>query len=551
MEKRSLRWQTFFIVFVSLCAICLFVWYSATISQPDVRFDSEKVYELTQPWAVTVNGENRGLVSLPGEVDAKAGDTVVLKTILPVEDTVCNSIMFHSFHQTVKIFVDGELIHSYGDDQVTPIKMSPGGPWQYTRLPSDWAEKEITIELSGYYDEYSGTLGSVYLGTKAGLVFMVIKNSLSTFVLLIPIFILGLAMFLTSFFFTKGPAKKKLRYLGLFTAVVCLWIILESWVTQLFTGQIILCMNLIFILFSVIPMLMQAYFLTYELFSKASYMRALFYVNVAAFFAIHIACLTGLADYIATVPLVHVELIASVLGVAYALIREKVQKRKLSSDIKSLVLAIMVLTAFGVADIVRFYLPSTSKATSFAQIGLCFFIIILGVSAIRQESRSMTERMEKAFFIKLAYTDVLTELPNRTSFEEKVASYRSAGEERPLIVMMADMDNLKSINDNFGHSVGDNAIILLAEKLQRHFAGVCDCYRIGGDEFCVISEKLSAGEFEERVRALRDEIALNNIGDRAINVSCGFVECSSRDIDKALSEADRKMYAAKAEAKGI
>lgn len=55
------------------------------------------------------------------------------------------------------------------------------------------------------------------------------------------------------------------------------------------------------------------------------------------------------------------------------------------------------------------------------------------------------------------------------------------------VVLIADLNNLKLINDTLGHQYGDEAIKLTADVLHSSFSDIGSCYRIGGDEFCVIS----------------------------------------------------------------
>lgn len=101
------------------------------------------------------------------------------------------------------------------------------------------------------------------------------------------------------------------------------------------------------------------------------------------------------------------------------------------------------------------------------------------------ERRSAEERL-----YKLAYSDALTHLPNRTFFnrhlEEKLVEIETLG--GSLALMFIDLDNFKSANDNFGHHIGDELLKSASERLSQAVRGSDIVCRLGGDEFAVVIE---------------------------------------------------------------
>ena len=89
---------------------------------------------------------------------------------------------------------------------------------------------------------------------------------------------------------------------------------------------------------------------------------------------------------------------------------------------------------------------------------------------------------------KLAALDALTGVYNRRSGEQRLAEEisRAARHDRPLTLLMLDLDGLKKINDEFGHGAGDAALRTAAERLQRAIRGSDQAVRLGGDEFMAI-----------------------------------------------------------------
>lgn len=102
---------------------------------------------------------------------------------------------------------------------------------------------------------------------------------------------------------------------------------------------------------------------------------------------------------------------------------------------------------------------------------------------------------------RLAYFDTLTNLANRTRFNEAIAAM-CAGAPGPLGLMLIDIDNLKVVNDTLGHAAGDALIAEIGRRLSRVLAGCLAC-RIGGDEFAVL---VPACESAGRMRALASAV---------------------------------------------
>ncbi len=98
----------------------------------------------------------------------------------------------------------------------------------------------------------------------------------------------------------------------------------------------------------------------------------------------------------------------------------------------------------------------------------------------------MEERTEEVY--KLAVLDPLTGLYNRRSAEQRLAQEmsRSTRNGHPLTILALDLDDLKQVNDRFGHPAGDELIRTFAERLNKAIRGSDLAARLGGDEFLVL-----------------------------------------------------------------
>ncbi|MBP3883661.1 MAG: GGDEF domain-containing protein [Olsenella sp.] len=146
------------------------------------------------------------------------------------------------------------------------------------------------------------------------------------------------------------------------------------------------------------------------------------------------------------------------------------------------------------------------------------------------------------------YSDALTGLNNRRRADEFFESRLSlVSNERPLSVMMCDVDKFKSINDIYGHDVGDKALMLVGASLKDMGDDIDGLIaRWGGDEFLVISqgEGLSAEGVESRLNASIERACERDGLPFSFRVSVGGTVCRepSMSLDDATLAADRVLY---------
>lgn len=176
------------------------------------------------------------------------------------------------------------------------------------------------------------------------------------------------------------------------------------------------------------------------------------------------------------------------------------------------------------------------------------------VSGVLGVATDITERkMHELQLERLAHYDGLTRLPNRafflTQLEQAIArTVRNGG---LLAVAFFDIDRFKSINDTWGHDVGDQVIQTFASRVKRVVREVDVVGRMGGDEFVMFSEGLAAREEMELVSerllvAVREPIPIRDGLTLEISTSIGVAfHRKGVAADELLRMADQAMYAAK------
>jgi diguanylate cyclase (GGDEF)-like protein len=163
------------------------------------------------------------------------------------------------------------------------------------------------------------------------------------------------------------------------------------------------------------------------------------------------------------------------------------------------------------------------------------------VSSVICISKEITERKRMEDELRyISSHDSLTGLYNRHFFQTEMERIQG-GRLFPVSIVMADLDNLKVINDRHGHKTGDAMIIKAAELLKKSFRSEDIIARIGGDEFGVLLTETGVTEMSDIISRFYDEIEKQQ--DSLFSVSLGWATAQeSSSLVDIMHQADVRMY---------
>lgn len=177
------------------------------------------------------------------------------------------------------------------------------------------------------------------------------------------------------------------------------------------------------------------------------------------------------------------------------------------------------------------------------------------VDTLRQELDKTNRRLRE--MEDVADTDALLPIPNRRAFVRELNRMISFAERygTPSTLMFIDLNDMKDINDKYGHDAGDKALFHVARLLVDNVRTTDVIGRLGGDEFGVILAQADENVGAEKAKALADMITKNplDLGGTLKPMSLAFGTYTFRSGDKpddALDKADQAMYANKRDMKG-
>jgi diguanylate cyclase (GGDEF)-like protein len=166
-------------------------------------------------------------------------------------------------------------------------------------------------------------------------------------------------------------------------------------------------------------------------------------------------------------------------------------------------------------------------------------------------SRLQAERLKREhdLLTRHAHLDDLTGLSNRRGFERYLAAIEHQRIER-IVLLVADLDNFKGVNDRFGHATGDAVLVTVARVLEASVRQADCAVRLGGDEFAVVLAATDLEIARLRAESVMDTLCQHDWGAMAagldVSLSIGLAAGDLSAIQELIEQADAALYEAKA-----
>jgi len=211
--------------------------------------------------------------------------------------------------------------------------------------------------------------------------------------------------------------------------------------------------------------------------------------------------------------------------------------------------------------------PFTTVFPIDTQASVCSLLEVESVAAVSADTEALIDSVLHLYenlqsLLDYGERDALTELLNRKTFDgaflraaqvQEVSSELEVPERRlaqaaaTYWLAVIDIDHFKNVNDNFGHLIGDEVLLLLARQMRGNFRFYDQLYRFGGEEFVVLMRCAGHGDAQaalQRFRLLIEAHAFPQVGH--ITVSIGFAPLRDNDTPSgAFDRADKAVYHAK------
>lgn len=513
-----------------------------------------KHISLDEHWNITINDRVYEDVSLGGFTfpSVEKGDTITMQRQLPKDwDMVEATLRLYIRHTAVKMYVKNEQVYEYGCERLKKNK-SVGSGLQFINFPDKYKGQQLKLVLYVTEDYAFSKFDPVRIyewkhAYRAFLTENRLPMFLGSFLVIFGISVLVITIIALLF------SRKYVRMLCLAAFSICmgLWTLCYYNVVLIYAIPLYSVAFVEYMALYLAPIPIIIYMYQYVEALKKKPFRVTYWILFVAQFIFDVVTL-----YLHTIDKVHcvatlkyMQILVVVHLIYFTVVVIKNIRFGHFNNRGYLVGLLIVVGCIGY-DLLSYYTnryhDGSMNIKGASSVGVMLFLFLLFLEFYRSMSLKIMEETERNFLIKSAYTDELTQLPNRRYCSEQM---KKIDEDRisNYTIMSFDLNNLKHINDNYGHSQGDILIREAADVIFESFSEHGVVGRMGGDEFIAILKTSTKEEIEQLLKDFYGNIEKKNQGKGNMNVaiSCGYAmsgELPERDTEKLYQMADDRMY---------
>ncbi len=547
----------------------LFVFISILVWVPQIDNLLTKDYaaisayvDLDDAWDITINADRFQNVSL-AEFQfpvVRKGDVITMQRTLPSDWGIVEGAMrFYVRHNAVRMYVDGKLMYEYGQDRLA-AGQTLGSGYQFIKFPNDYLGKVLRIELVMAEDkvmtkldpvriyEWENAYGALITENRLPLL---CGSCLIVFGLIISVITTAVLFYSTKYI--------RLFCIALFSVFMGLWSLSYYNIMQIFAIPLYMISLINYLSLYLAPIPLVAYIhvevanLRYKPFKHFYWFYLVVYTAVTAVLIVlhllNVVHLAGVLKYMQGIMF---------CGLFFFLLVLLGNLRHAKLENRLPVFGLLVFIGCVVYDMASYnserYMGSQYlKISGVSSSGIMFFICIMFVSFYIEMTQKMMEQKERDFLIKSAYTDELTQLHNRRYCMEYMNKLKEQRNFQYTVICF-DLNNLKTVNDTYGHAKGDILIRSAAEVIAETFESYGIVARMGGDEFVSVIGTAEEGKLLSLMEQFQQNIDRKNSAVRDLNMSIAYGYASGSqsdsDIEKVYQIADDRMYEKKKQMKG-
>lgn len=514
--------------------------------------------ELSSHGSINIGMGDKEVVAWDDSMETSCeGNVYSYRRILPAEDTGEKVVVYNTVHMYLEVYIDGVMVYELKAGENSTVKTT-GFCWNTISLAEEDAGREIVFRVTPVYSD-SKPQGSFYYGTYRGIENKILAGLIFRLFLTVAITLAGVVLlFYGAFVVKKGLDAQTIIQFAIFAILLGIWSIGETQVLDWFfpCNMVIVFISHLTLMTMTIPFMLFLRNMYHD--RKNRLWGICCYINCAVIAVRVILQITGMYDLRETLFLTHICLLLFVVVIVVMTIRE-IAVHGFAGRVRINSVCVMVILVNTVLELAIYRVSNMS--TPLGSMGFLFYITVMGIVNVRRTRELMEQARESAIYRKLAYTDELTGLPNRTAFredlEKRMEPDKTTGGEKilPTVIFMFDLNDLKKCNDTYGHDYGDQYIKMAADTLKKLFAQEGKCYRIGGDEFCAWAPYTSPDAINDKLSLLEKDIReLNDKGFVVtFSIAVGYaIYAEGEDgggLYSTMKRADAMMYERKQEYK--
>ena len=351
-----------------------------TAKVQDVTLATDDVVECNEGWRITTeDGTTTEISSIPYYGKSKADEIIVAKKT--VSDNMCGeTLCFLSADKRLQIFVDDELIYSFGMDDNRVIGSTPGSVMVFADIPQDSEGKILQIKMQSPYEDYATYMTKMVVGDRDVAILYFLKNKILALICCLGILVCGIILLMFATVQRKSKQNSaKLFSIGMYFIILFVYHLIETKVPMIFYGNQVLYSNLIFISLMMAPLFTELY-----LFAASDYYKKLMRILIAITVTNIIVQLTlqafNILDFMNMAFVSH-GLLTIVIIVVLIMEFNNVRRRK-KMDVAFLGIFIVAICA--AIDLIRCYMIKVGDLGKYSRVGVFIFGISMVITCINE-----------------------------------------------------------------------------------------------------------------------------------------------------------------------
>ncbi|MCR4717316.1 MAG: GGDEF domain-containing protein [Lachnospiraceae bacterium] len=457
-------------------------------------------------------------------------------------------LCFHSKAVELSVYVNDKLCYDFHPKFSKFFGKSYGYYIHYINVDDIDEESELKMVLEPVYSDGTEFIRDIYFANPAQYMKnMVNKNILSFNICLITILFGFCILIVGIVFYIDNKNRLQPIFLGLQAMVSAGWCIVETLIIQMFTGNSPVCHFINYFTLAVfpIPAIYLVAYLTNNAKSKAPIIVSI--ISLLNLVIQMIITLTTDIDYHSMLKITHSIIIGTFIFVVVMIVKAFKYRTISSKNIGIVIAAFTVLSVSGLADILGYYVNPAGDYGIVFRFGIFLFVMLLGLYEIKSLISINEENSHANEMKKMAHEDGLTLLENRLAFNEYEKNLVHS-EDGHYIIVMFDVNNLKKVNDQYGHLEGDRHIVGAAKMIKTCFGEFGRIFRTGGDEFVAILDGKNLETRFERAELnfehMIDEYNAEEHPPIKMAIAYGAADyiCGQNSLGNAEELADKLMY---------
>lgn len=430
------------------------------------KIKEEAYQDISASWTLEKEGTQSVDIKKLGEyMDAESG-VLSIYYQLPQMDADIN-LVYRSKDVYTKVLVDEDVIYETQVYESRLYNKSPGNLWNVLTINAKHSQKCLEMQIFMVYDTDAITVDSLFLGDKAEIILGIFKDKIFGIVISLLLVLLGLVLSVSDFLPTYGRAKQHhgLAWIGLYAFLTGLWCLIETNVLQFCVEdmRILQLMDNMLMMISNMPLLLYLNS-EYKIF-QYRIMRIIGYIYIGFMYLCIAVQYSGIKDLhdmiVGTMVIMFATILILLIWIVRMLVRLKKEKKPLLNCALQFS-GVCALWFFAIFESIRSSNVDQMDRAGLIRVGMLILSLCFAISSQIETYKIVEQGLKYNLISKLAYSDGLTGLGNRTAYLEQLDEYSNMDYyDEQFGIVYLDVNNLKMVNDNLGHEFGDEFCVLM------------------------------------------------------------------------------------------